>query len=186
MTRALARPIRASYWVEPDHFVAGEYPGAKDEAVARKELRSLLDFGVTFFLDVTEEGEGGLLPYVGLLQQEAIAIGRGGEHRRTSIQDLSTPTVTRMRRILGTMDGALRRGHTVYVHCWGGIGRTGTVVGCYLVRQGLSSDASLKQMQELLQDTPKRGRASPETPEQRRMILDWHREEGWKRRLPVD
>ena len=27
-------------------------------------------------------------------------------------------------------------GRKVYVHCWGGVGRTGTVVGCYLVRQG--------------------------------------------------
>ena len=186
MTRSLARPIRASYWAEPDHFLAGEYPGAKDEAVARKKVRALLEAGVTFFLDLTEEGESGLLPYEGLLQEEAIAIGRGVEHRRTSIQDLSTPTVTRMRRILDTIDDALQRGHTVYVHCWGGIGRTGTVVGCYLIRQGLSGDASLKRIQELLQNTPKRGRASPETLEQRRMILDWHREEGWKRRLLVD
>ena len=91
-----------------------------------------------------------------------------------------------MQRILDTIDDALQRGHTVYVHCWGGIGRTGTVVGCYFVRQGLSGDASLKRIQELLQNTPKRGRTSPETPEQRRMILDWDREEGWKRRLPVD
>ena len=33
----------------------------------------------------------------------------------------------------------------VYVHCWGGIGRTSTVVGCLLVDAGLDADAALEQ-----------------------------------------
>ena len=42
-----------------------------------------------------------------------------------------------MTRILDDVDAALADGGAVYVHCWGGIGRTGTVVGCWLVRHGL-------------------------------------------------
>lgn len=38
----------------------------------------------------------------------------------------------------GLAKPALAAGQTVYVHCYGGIGRTGTVVGCWLVRHGLS------------------------------------------------
>ena len=33
----------------------------------------------------------------------------------------------------------------VYVHCWGGIGRTGTVVGCWLVRHGMTGDEALAE-----------------------------------------
>ena len=55
------------------------------------------------------------------------------------IEDLSVPTLADMERILGAIDDELAAGRAVYLHCWGGIGRTGTVVGCYLVRQGLTA-----------------------------------------------
>jgi protein-tyrosine phosphatase len=61
-----------------------------------------------------------------------------------------------------------------YVHCWGGIGRTGTVVGCWLVaREGLTTDAALQRIAELRKDTPDRGLGSPETKLQRRFVLQW-------------
>ena len=31
----------------------------------------------------------------------------------------------------------------MYLHCWGGVGRTGTVVGCWLVRHGRTGDEAL-------------------------------------------
>ena len=37
----------------------------------------------------------------------------------------------------------LAGGRTVYLHCRGGIGRTGTVLGCYLVRQGQTAEEAL-------------------------------------------
>ena len=33
--------------------------------------------------------------------------------------------------ILDSLDTAIADEHTIYLHCWGGIGRTGTVVGCW-------------------------------------------------------
>ena len=77
MTGALARPIPASYWAEPDHFLGGEYPGAKGEVTARKKLRALLDAGVTFFLDLTEEGEGGYFPALGSCSRRPSRLGDG-------------------------------------------------------------------------------------------------------------
>ena len=44
-----------------------------------------------------------------------------------------------LKHILDEIDGAILNGKTVYVHCLGGIGRTGTVVGCYLVRHGIAA-----------------------------------------------
>ena len=39
-----------------------------------------------------------------------------------------------MLAVLDAIDIALCEGHGVYIHCWGGVGRTGTVVGCWLKR----------------------------------------------------
>ena len=44
--------------------------------------------------------------------------------------------------ILGAIDVALAQGRTADVHCWGWIGRTGAVVGCWLVRHGLTGDGA--------------------------------------------
>ena len=106
--------------------------------------------GVDFVVDLTEEGE---LP----------AYARDGvAHRRMAIRDFGVPTQDEMTRILDTIDDALADGHTVFVHCRGGIGRTGTVVGCWLRRHGSSADEVLAALG---------GR--PETEEQHAMIRGW-------------
>src|SRR5262249_11964267 len=81
----------------------------KDEA--RRKLRSFLDAGVNFFLDLTEEDEG-LEPYAPLLQEEAVARERKVVHRRLPITDLDVPTTDRMQEIQRTIAAALEAGRT--------------------------------------------------------------------------
>ena len=57
-----------------------------------------------------------------------------------------------MSRILDDVDAALADGRTVYVHCWGGIGRTGTVVGCWLMRHGLDEGDPIRRIATLRRD----------------------------------
>ena len=80
-----------------------------------------------------------------------------------------------MVKILDTIDEALAEGHTVYVHCWGGIGRTGTVVGCHLVRHGKQGEEALEEIARWWQTIEKRPRhpRSPETEAQVDYILNW-------------
>ena len=162
-------PIGDSYWVEPGRLLAGQYPGAVDEGTARAKLRRLLDAGITLFIDLTEAGEYTLKPYALLLPMEA-------EHRRMSIPDMGVPSPEEMRQILATIDQALEAGQVVYVHCYGGIGRTGTVVGCYLVEHGMSGKEALKHIARLRRDTGDGGRRSPETRAQRAMVRRWKSE----------
>jgi ADP-ribosylglycohydrolase len=83
-----------------------------------------------------------------------------------------------MRRILDAIDASLEAHQPVYVHCWGGIGRTGTVVGCFLVRHGLADgDTAIERIRRLRQQDSHKHRPSPETPEQERFVQGWRQHE---------
>ncbi len=162
----LNTPIDDSYWLVPGRLLAGEYPGATTKDEARQKLRSFLDAGVDFFLDLTEEDEG-LEPYAPLLQEEAFARDRTVVHLRLPIRDLDVPSAERMREIQGAINSALEAGQTVYVHCWGGVGRTGTVIGCYLVEQEVSGSEALAEIRR------RRRQKSPETRAQEEFVKSW-------------
>ena len=166
-------PIPNSYWVIPGQLIAGEYPGAPDEVTERRRLEALLDAGVTLFIDLTEAGEYDLRPYAPQAGALAAARGRLLEHRRMSIPDLGTPSPATMRAILDTIDAALAAGRMLYVHCYAGVGRTGTVVGCHLVRHGRRGAEALEEIAERRSLLPRAHWRSPETDAQRNLVLTW-------------
>ena len=173
------RPIPNSYWVEPGRLVAGEYPGAIDPGNAGQKLRSLLDSGVDHFIDLTETLDR-LEPYTQIVEEEARLLGKTITWERHPIADLSVPrTPEQMMSILDAIDNALSGDGTVYVHCWGGVGRTGTVIGCWLVRHGLSGEEALEQIAEWWKGVEKshRARSSPETSGQREYVIEWKEQE---------
>ena len=123
----------------PGRIAAGEYPGAKDPDEAAARLRTLLLAGIDHFIDLTEARTTGLEPYAAIAAggSPPIFTRMSAHERHPSRRRLGVPGSPReMAGILDAIDAALDGGKTVYVHCWGGIGRTGTVVGCWLVRHG--------------------------------------------------
>jgi hypothetical protein len=166
-------PIHKSYWVIPERFRAGEYPGSLQDVEARGKLRWLLEQRTDFFLDLTEVGEYGLNPYIHSLNDESSRIRRTVVHKRMSIRDFSTPSIDEMMDILDTIDSALSDGHNIYLHCFGGKGRTGVAVGCYLTRHGMSGSEALDTINILRRNICGDSGQSPETESQRRMVLEW-------------
>ncbi len=160
-----AGPIPDSYWIEPGRLCAGEYPSARDPAEAVEKVRRICDAGINTFIDLTEDGEYGLASYAEHLD--------GLEYVRLSIADRGVPTIERMREILDAIDAGLSRGRTVYVHCYGGVGRTGTVIACHLVRHGATAHHALASIAEWRRGTPDGHRESPETAEQRQFVEHW-------------
>ncbi len=174
-----AGPIVRSYWVRDGQLMAGPYPGSIDTMEAHDKLRLLLDAGVRAFLDLTEDDETNLTGQLVLRYQEllrAIAEERGDSvyALRFPYLDMSVPESAFMVDILDAIDDHIAAGRVVYVHCRGGLGRTGTVVGCWLARHGHAvGDEALDTIQRLRQGDEHWLPDSPQTFEQCDFVRTW-------------
>jgi len=70
---------------------------------------------------------------------------------------------------------AISRLEAERIHCFGGVGRTGTAVCCWLLRHGLAAPQDvITTLQELRQaDHQTKGRKAPETSEQIAFVEGW-------------
>jgi protein-tyrosine phosphatase len=174
-------PTSSSYWVVPSLLLAGAYPGDSDPDERRRKMQALVDAGVRAFVNLMQEDETNwagvpFVPYVDVAQQfcpNVVCV-------RHPIQDLSVPTASEMCDMLDTIDQYLESQKAVYVHCWGGVGRTGTVIGCWLLRHRLAepSDVLDVLMRLRQQDRERRNRMSPETGEQQAFVRQWPERDG--------
>jgi hypothetical protein len=161
-------PFPGSYWVEPRRLLAGEYPGGNGK------LAALMAHGVGGFVDLTTEvWLGG---YADEAARLAVAAGRDAVHRRFPIRDRGVPEIATMRAILDTLDEWRAAGRPIYVHCYAGVGRTGMVIACHLVRRGLAPADALAELGRLRQRTRYAHVASPETEAQWNFVAAWRKD----------
>ena len=179
--RPIERPHTDCYIVPGTRMAAGSYPGVHPDhppQVLDDKLNAFLDAGITAFVDLTDPADG-LEPYEPRVRELATAREIELQYDRLTIRDIDICTPTHMRKVLDLIDARLAEGHGVYVHCWGGIGRTGLTVGCWLVRHGLTGDRALKKVGNLFQsmDVSRvarwRATGSPQTQAQREMVREW-------------
>lgn len=171
-----APPFTRSYWAVPGKILAGFHPGDRDPQVAMNKLHALLECGVTDVLSLMEPTE---TDHAGrrfedyrptlmeLARQRGLAIGL----LSAPIRDVSVPYLRHMASTLDAMDAVLARSGVIYLHCWGGRGRTGTVLGCWLARHG--DRDPLGKLRQLTAHARHHFPEVPETPEQQRFVMNW-------------
>ena len=159
-------PIRNSYMVD-DRVYAGEYPATANEILGRRDMERFARFGITHFVDLTESSE--LLPYTQWLKENQT-------HIRFAIKDCGVPSENgQVKRLLETITGVLKnKENKVYIHCRGGIGRTGTIVACYYAMFLKEYAPVCDLLKRQFSQCPKSAyRDTPETLEQKRFIMQF-------------
>jgi ADP-ribosyl-[dinitrogen reductase] hydrolase len=153
-----SHPIRVD-WVDPA-AVPGRaawtgrlgmtfLPGKHDKGSAGSHWRNLgadvarlrEDWAVDTFILLVRDEELVVAGVAGIAESMAT---HGIELVRYPIVDMDVPTdLVSFRRLLDGVGGRLRGGKTMVVACRGGLGRTGTVVGCLLREAGLDGRAAI-------------------------------------------
>ncbi len=127
----MAKPHYFS-WIEKPHLAAMAYPGGVEE------LRWLKRHGIEILLSLTEEPpssrdlrDAGLLLY------------------HVPVVDMTAPTQEDLDRCISAIARGRESGMGVGVHCGAGAGRTGAVLACYFVSEGLSAEEAIRKVRKL-------------------------------------
>lgn len=147
----------------PDNFsfvVPGVLAGSAEPGRCpdlRSDLSGLSRQGIGAIVSLTEEG----------LDAEALN-DFGFRYLHLPIRDFTPPNRGQVRKFVDFVDVCREDGIAVVVHCGAGIGRTGTMLACYLVSQGEEARDAIDTVRSLRP-------GSIETGEQERCILDFEK-----------
>jgi atypical dual specificity phosphatase len=84
------------------------------------------------------------------------------------VPDFTPPTPVQLDQGVAAISTAVSSGQRVAVHCGAGLGRTGTLLACYLVKRGLEPDEAIARIRAARS-------GSIETPQQEAAVADYAR-----------
>ncbi len=116
-------------WFEEGQLAACRFPSSD------KALQVLADHHVTLLINLHERSHtDGRLARFGIKQLHL------------PVKDFTPPTPDQLDVGVHTIVEELGGGGRVAVHCGAGLGRTGTLLACYLVRRGASAEDAIRQV----------------------------------------
>ncbi|WP_399678405.1 dual specificity protein phosphatase family protein [Xenophilus sp.] len=127
---------RGFTWVVPGRLAGTPKPGVVNDI--DYDLQALSRVGITCLITLTEDD----------LPQDALR-RNGLTNLHLPIRDREPPTVAQIAMLLVHMERLMARGEVLAAHCLAGIGRTGTVLACWLIREGLTAEEALKRVRRI-------------------------------------
>ncbi len=114
-------------WVVADKLAGSRYPEPEN-----------LD-------DIYSQGIRAIVSLEDYQHPEAIT-SRRIEHLNMGIPDFTAPTLAQLKRIIGFINAMNDKFKPVLVHCYAGLGRTGTVAAAYLINHGMDVESALRNV----------------------------------------
>ncbi|MCE5229167.1 dual specificity protein phosphatase family protein [bacterium] len=130
----MALPFNFSF-VWNKQLAGSGHPGAGGELISA--LSSLDEAGIKAVITLTEDPLE--LP---VLREFGFA------YLHLPVGDFTAPTQEQIDQAVQFIDRELGQNHGALIHCRAGIGRTGTMLACYLVSKGLDPAAAIDQVRE--------------------------------------
>jgi atypical dual specificity phosphatase len=130
--RGLGLIVDHGVWIEEGTLLACAYPRRL------AALAALSKRGVQVVVNLHERAHGPtrLLPY-------------GITEIHLPVADFTAPSPEQLAHGVADIARLIQEGKTVAVHCGGGLGRTGTLLACYLVSQGLTAEDAVARVRQL-------------------------------------
>jgi len=140
-------------WLLPDRLAGSGRPGR--QAPLAEDLAFLKAEGVTVIISLLETP-------LNLPEYRAA----GFEAHHVPVEDFQAPSLEQIAEACTLIEQALARNQKVLVHCNAGIGRTGTLLACFLVHAGASVEPAIERVRT---ERP----LSLETREQEQAVRDY-------------
>lgn len=138
-------------WLEGGKVAGSAQPGLRSEV--EEDLRFIRAVGLKAIISLTEKP----------LPPEALN-ALDFSYLHLPVEDFTPPSLAQIREGLAFIKAQNSEAHPVLVHCGAGMGRTGTLLACYLVSQG-------KLPQEALDEVRQLRPGSVETVEQEQLVF---------------
>ena len=168
-------------WLVPGAVLLGRYPGSGRGQWAEKAVRAMRGgAGVTTFVclqsELPPQDGGGEMPsgFEPYAAHARACAGPPPDFVHFGIPDMcAAEDLGELGKCVDDLAARVKRGETLFVHCWGGKGRTGLVAACLLgsLYASVGPEEALDRVQAYV-ELRAPGVRSPETDPQRDQVRD--------------
>ncbi len=124
----------SSWWIDEPLVLGSSNP-------TTGQVKKLYEEGFRSIISLLDEGEQS--PNYDIEEVEAI----GYKRYSIPLKDFSAPRLDDLKTFLEVVDRAVGQGK-VLVHCYAGIGRTGTMAAAYWINKGLSVNEAMSKVRK--------------------------------------